>query len=75
MWPIALALVSIALAAVSWRFTELPFRKLRWQPAQSVSNRGPSFTFDLRTGAEILKVATSPFTSSSKIASALSQIS
>jgi peptidoglycan/LPS O-acetylase OafA/YrhL len=32
----ALALVSIALATLSWRFVERPFRKRRWQPGQTV---------------------------------------
>jgi peptidoglycan/LPS O-acetylase OafA/YrhL len=40
IWLITLAMVSIALAALSWRFVGPWFRKLRWQPAQSVSNRG-----------------------------------
>jgi peptidoglycan/LPS O-acetylase OafA/YrhL len=40
IWLIALAMVSIALAALSWHFEGPRFRKLRWQPAQSVSNRG-----------------------------------
>jgi peptidoglycan/LPS O-acetylase OafA/YrhL len=33
---VALALVSIALATLSWRFVERPFRKRRWQPGQTV---------------------------------------
>jgi peptidoglycan/LPS O-acetylase OafA/YrhL len=33
---IALALVSIALAILSYRYVERPFRKRRWQPGQSV---------------------------------------
>ncbi|WP_247456287.1 MULTISPECIES: acyltransferase family protein [unclassified Bradyrhizobium] len=33
---IALVVVSIALASVSFRFIEKPFRKLKWNPAQTV---------------------------------------
>jgi peptidoglycan/LPS O-acetylase OafA/YrhL len=33
---LALAVVSILLATLSYRFVEQPFRKRRWQPAQSV---------------------------------------